>query len=120
MPMFRPHNVRVALIAFVTVFAASAAFATPPGDQPPPSFGVATPADKLQDMTGGTDTHENNTVNQETNGTVGNNSNFSIGNGTNNIDGGSFGNAAGINSVIQNSGNNVLIQNSTSVIVRMN
>lgn len=120
MRMFRPHNACVALVALATAFAANAALATPPGNEPPPTFGAATPTETLQDMTGGTDTHENNTVNQETNGTVGNNSNFSIGNGANNIDGGSFGNAAGINSVIQNSGNNVLIQNSTSVIVRMN
>lgn len=38
--------------------------------------------------------------------------------GQNVIDGGSFANAAGITTVIQNSGNNVLIQNGTAVNVQ--
>ena len=38
--------------------------------------------------------------------------------GDNRIDGGAFANAAGLNTVIQNSGSNVLIQNGTSVNVR--
>lgn len=37
--------------------------------------------------------------------------------GYNSIDGGSFGQASGITSVIQNSGNNVVIQNATNVNV---
>ncbi|QWT18515.1 hypothetical protein KPL74_12250 [Bacillus sp. NP157] len=118
--MSRPHAAYLALAMAAITCVASAAHATPPGEQPPPSFGVATPVDKLQDMSGGTDTYTNNVVNQDTNGTVDGNSNFSIGNGANNVGGGAFGNAAGLNTTIQNSGNNVLIQNSTSVIVRMN
>jgi hypothetical protein len=120
MPMFRTHNSIVALALTVAAFAAGAAHATPPGDAPPPSFGAATPTDKLQDMTGGTDTHVNNVTAQETDGTVDNNTNFSIGNGTNNLGGGAFGNSAGVSTAIQNSGNNVLIQNSTIVNVKMN
>lgn len=38
--------------------------------------------------------------------------------GDNRIDGGAFANAAGLTTVIQNSGSNVLIQNGTSVNVR--
>lgn len=119
MPMFRPPMAYVALAFVAAAFASGAACATSPGDQPPPSFGAATPAEQLQDMTGGTDTHVNNITTQETNGTVENNSNFSIGNGANSVDGGAFGNAAGINTTIQNTGNNVLLQNSTIVTIRM-
>lgn len=120
MPMFRPHAATLAVTLLAAALASSAAYASPPGEQPPPSFGTATPAEQLNDMTGGTDTHTNNIVNQTTNGTVDNNTNFSVGNGANNIDGGAFGSAAGLNTAIQNSGNNVLIQSSTAVIVKMN
>jgi len=120
MPMFRPHTSTRALASLALAFAAGAVHASPPGDQPPPSFGTATPVEQLGDMTGGTDTHTNNIVNQTTNGTVDNNTNVSIGNGANSIDGGAFGTAAGLNTAIQNSGNNVLIQSSTAVIVKMN
>jgi hypothetical protein len=120
MSMFRPHTATVALALVGFAFIAGTAHATPPGDAPPPSFGAATPADALQDMTGGTDTHVNNVTVQETDGSVDNNSNFSVGNGTNNLGGGAFGSASGISTAIQNSGNNVLIQNSTIVNVKMN
>jgi hypothetical protein len=120
MPMFRPHTAIVALALVAAAFTTGVAHATPPGDEPPPSFGAATPVDKLQDMTGGTDTHVNNVTSQETDGTVDNNTNFSIGNGTNNLGGGAFGSSAGVSTAIQNSGNNVLIQNSTIVNVKMN
>ncbi|HEY4091615.1 MAG TPA: hypothetical protein VGN46_08880 [Luteibacter sp.] len=120
MSMFRPHTAYVALALLATAFATGAAQATPPGEPPPPSFGSVTPVDQLQDMTGGTDTHvtENNLTNQESNGTVSNNSNFSVGNGANNM-GDSALSGTGIITGIQNSGNNVLIQNNTIVTVRM-
>jgi hypothetical protein len=117
MMMFRPHYAALAL-AMVIVSASGAANAAAPGD-PPPTFGTATPVEQLQNMTGGTDTHVNNLNTQETNGTVSNNSNFSLGNGANNLDGGAFGNSAGVNTVIQNTGNNVLIQNATIVHMTM-
>ncbi|UPG95538.1 hypothetical protein [Luteibacter aegosomatissinici] len=120
MPLFRPHKANVALALFVAAFGTGAVYATPPGDQPPPSFGAATPVEALKDMTGGTDTHVNNITDQETTGTVGNNTNFSIGNGDPSIGGSAFSNAAGINTAVQNTGNNVLIQNSTIVNVKMN
>ncbi|MGF6494823.1 hypothetical protein ABIE56_003021 [Luteibacter sp. 621] len=120
MLMFRPHAAYIALVCLVTAAAACAVHATPPGDQPPPSFGAATPVDQLQDMTGGTDTHvtNNNLTKQESNGTVDNNTNFSIGNGANNMGDAAL-SGTGIITGIQNSGNNVLIQNNTIVTVRM-
>ncbi|WP_052698057.1 hypothetical protein [Luteibacter yeojuensis] len=119
MPMFRPHTAYVALALLATGLAAGAAHATPPGE-PPPSFGTATPVDQLQAMTGGTDTHvtNNSVTNQESHGTVDNNSNFSIGNGANNMGDAAL-SGTGIITGIQNSGNNVLIQNNTIVTVRM-
>lgn len=119
MMMFRPHNATVAVALLVAALAGSVVHAADSGSQPPPSFGAATPVDQLQAMTGGTDTHVNNLNTQETNGTVSNNSNFSLGNGANNLDGGAFGNSAGVNTVIQNTGNNVLIQNATIVHMTM-
>ncbi|UPG91301.1 hypothetical protein L2Y96_05890 [Luteibacter aegosomaticola] len=118
MSMFRPHYRHLALAVLAAAFATGAQ-ASPPGEQPPASFGTATPVAQLQTMTGGTDTHVNNITNQESNGTVDNNSNVSIGNGANNISGNAFNSSAGINTAVQNSGNNVLIQNNTIVTVRM-
>jgi hypothetical protein len=118
MPMFQPHITRAATALLIAAFSATA-YATPPADEPPPSFGAATPVDQLKNMTGGTDTQVNNITTQETTGTVDNNTNFSIGNGANSVSGGAFGNAAGINTTIQNSGNNVLLQNSTIVTIKM-
>jgi hypothetical protein len=117
--MFRPHRMTLAAAMLVTALGSGAAYASSPGDPPPPTFGAATPVEQLQVMTGGTDTHVNNLNTQETNGTVSNNSNFSLGNGANNLDGGAFGNSAGVNTVIQNTGNNVLIQNATIVHMTM-
>jgi hypothetical protein len=119
MMMFRPRYARFHAVVLAAAFASGAAYAGTPGEPPPPAFGAATSADQLQAMTGGTDTHVNNLNTQETNGTVSNNSNFSLGNGANNLDGGAFGNSAGVNTVIQNTGNNVLIQNATIVHMTM-
>ncbi|WP_462115903.1 hypothetical protein [Lysobacter xanthus] len=79
------------------------------------SLGAAVPADRLGDLRGGTDTLIQNTG---LHGNVGGNSVVDTVSGANLVQGGSFGNAAGISTVIQNSGNNVLIQNSTTVSVQ--
>jgi hypothetical protein len=52
-------------------------------------------------------------------GTVDGNTATHVVAGSNLVDGGSFSGAAGINTVIQNSGANVLIQNGTTVNVRI-
>lgn len=57
-------------------------------------------------------------VSVDAHGTVDGNTASQIVSGDNRIDGGAFANAAGLNTVIQNSGSNVLIQNGTSVNVR--
>jgi hypothetical protein len=88
---------------------------------PPPSFGAPTSAEKLQGMTGGTDTHVTNNLNtQETNGSVGENTAKGTYSGANFVGDSAFSNSAGLPTVIQNSGNNVLIQNNTIVNLRMN
>lgn len=120
MPNHRFHGTSVALAAIVAVCASTLAYATPPGQEtPPPSFGVATPTEQLQDMSGGTNT-TNNVNNQTLNGTMTDTEakdNFS---GSNVVSGSAFGSSAGLPTVIQNSGNNVLIQNSTILNIRMN
>ncbi|HVI56099.1 MAG TPA: hypothetical protein VM621_13735 [Luteibacter sp.] len=120
MPNHRIHRTRVALAAIVAACVSTAAYATPPGQEPPPpSFGAATPSEQLQDMSGGTNT-TNNINNQTVNGTMTNTDakdNFS---GSNIVSGSAFGSSAGLPTVIQNSGNNVLIQNATIVNIRMN
>lgn len=71
----------------------------------------------LQSMRGG-QSFELTVVEANNDGTVdGNTAVGTLGAG-NVVTGGAFGNAAGINTVIQNSGANVLIQNGTSVNVR--
>lgn len=53
------------------------------------------------------------------NGTVASNSATNVVTGTNSISDGAFAGSAGLSTVIQNSGNNVLIQNSTIVNVQL-
>jgi hypothetical protein len=112
---------RLALASLAFACASGAAFATPPANEPPPpaSFGSATPVDMLEDMTGGSDTTNN--INEQTlNGTMTDTEAKHNVSGGNLVSGTAFGNSAGLPTVIQNSGNNVLIQNSTIVNVRMN
>ena len=54
-----------------------------------------------------------------TNGTVNNNSASQLTTGSNYISDGSFANSAGLSTVVQNSGNNVLIQNATVVNLKV-
>jgi hypothetical protein len=70
----------------------------------------------LRDMRGGTDTQTNDIW---SNGTVGQNQASYLTTGSNFVDGGSFTNATGFPTVVQNSGNNVLIQNSTIINLQL-
>jgi hypothetical protein len=69
-------------------------------------------------MRGGTDNKTITTNVSDVDGTVDGNTAINAITGGNLMDGGAFGNAAGLSTVIQNSGNNVLIQNSTVVSVQ--
>jgi hypothetical protein len=103
-------------------------FAQPPGSMSSPSPPIAragapvgadgfgprvTPA-TLAAMRGGTDIEEN----MHLHGTVDNNSADHVASGYNTISDGAFTGAAGVPMVIQNSGNNVLIQNATIINVQ--
>ncbi|WP_426396904.1 hypothetical protein ACN9M1_01860 [Ralstonia sp. R-29] len=83
-----------------------------------PSLGHAVGADKLDGYRGGTqDLYQ--TVNEaRLSGTVSDNTAVNVATGSNIVRDGSFANAAGIPTVIQNSGANVLIQNATIVNVQ--
>lgn len=115
------HRMRLALALLAFACASGSALATPPANEPPPaSFGQATPVAALQTMTGGSSTTTNNINEQTLNGTMSDTEAKHNVSGGNVVSGSAFGNAAGLPTVIQNSGNNVLIQNSTIVNVRMN
>jgi hypothetical protein len=78
-------------------------------------FGPAADLGKLDHARGGTDTHNDTSLS----GIVTNNSAVNVVTGNNVIDAGSFANMSGIPVVIQNTGANVLIQNSTVVNLQM-
>ncbi|HEY4293380.1 hypothetical protein [Luteibacter sp.] len=118
--MFRPHSAFMAL-ALLAAPCVAGAQAAPTGELPPPSFGAPTSVDQLRVMTGGAETPVTNNLNtQETTGTVNENTAKGTYSGANFVGDSAFSNAAGLPTVIQNSGNNVLIQNSTIVNLRMN
>lgn len=75
-------------------------------------FGVAARGDQLDAERGGTDTVNNN---MQLEGGVHDNMANHVVTGSNSIDNGSFANMAGLPTVIQNSGANVLIQNATII-----
>ena len=80
-------------------------------------FGPRIKASELAKLSGGTNI--TTTTNLMTlNGTVSNNTDVDVMSGLNSIGGGSFAGSAGIPMVIQNSGDNVLIQNATIVNVQ--
>lgn len=116
---YREQRFRSALVVLAMLCASGAALAMPPvAEPPPPSFGQPTPVDQLHDMTGGTDTTNN--INEQTlNGTMSDTEARDTVSGSNVVSGSAFGSSAGLPTVIQNSGNNVLIQNATIVNVRM-
>lgn len=80
-----------------------------------PGLGSGVDSSVLAKLSGGSDVSERITIT----GNVSNTSTENVSTGMNWIGGGSFGNAAGLPIVIQNSGNSVLIQNATVVNVQM-
>lgn len=78
-------------------------------------FGSGVDSSVLASLSGGSNVSERITIT----GNVSNTSTENVSTGMNWIGGGSFGNAAGLPIVIQNSGNSVLIQNATVVNVQM-
>lgn len=75
----------------------------------------AVASSKLDDVRGGAELVVND---MRLNGTVGGNAAINTLSGSNYVSDGSFANAAGLPTVIQNSGNNVLIQNATILNVQ--
>ncbi|KAF1697496.1 hypothetical protein CSC65_01120 [Pseudoxanthomonas daejeonensis] len=70
--------------------------------------------ERLAAMRGGEETNESNT---SVDGSVHDNTADHVVSGSNSINGEAFSNASGLNTVIQNSGSNVLIQNGMSIQV---
>ncbi|WP_296228230.1 hypothetical protein [Ralstonia sp. UBA689] len=83
-----------------------------------PGFGRAVDADKLDGYRGGTQDLYQTVNDARLSGTVSDNAAVNVATGSNIVRDGSFTNAAGIPTVIQNSGANVLIQNATIVNVQ--
>jgi hypothetical protein len=83
-----------------------------------PGFGPAVAERRLAAMRGGDGNVSNVGNRADLRGNVDGNSATNVIGGGNLVSDGSFGNAAGISTVIQNSGSNVLIQNSTIVNVQ--
>ncbi|WP_238345771.1 hypothetical protein [Luteimonas saliphila] len=83
--------------------------------QAPQALGQEIPNDALAALRGGDPTVVVSVDNQ---GNVSGNSATGVVSGGNHVGDGAFANAAGLSTVIQNSGSNVLIQNGTSVNVR--
>lgn len=96
---------------------APAADATPAADDAG-DFAAPVAVDALDALRGGTDNDTTITNVSDVDGSVDGNTAINAVTGGNLVDGGAFGNAAGLSTVIQNSGNNVLIQNSTVVSVQ--
>lgn len=117
----RYHAAIACLTAAGWLGAVGLAVAAEPDDagKAPPTIDatIGTPlaVDALERMRGGEDSIDNDI---NVHGEVTGNSADRVVTGSNVIDGGSFGNAAGINTVIQNTGNNVLIQNAMIVNVK--
>jgi hypothetical protein len=95
--------------------------ATTAGTQPAnvDGFGQAVSAGTLERYSGGSSLVSLVQNNVNLTGTVSNDSVSQVTTGTNAITGDSFAGASGLPSVIQNSGNNVLIQNGVIVNVQM-
>lgn len=113
-------DVRRTALAAALLTAVLPAVAAPPGAAPAPpavepAFGPALPTQTLSALRGG---DSQVTVEVDNQGTVQGNTASQVVAGDNRVEGGAFANAAGLTTVIQNSGANVLIQNGTSVNVR--
>ncbi|MGT2474697.1 hypothetical protein [Paraburkholderia terrae] len=98
----------------VSALKAPKAAASPARAPADATFGVAMSAEQLDAHRGGEAVF--NDMNLR--GTVANNTARNVDTGSNMITGGSFSNASGLPTVIQNTGANVLIQNATIVNVR--
>jgi hypothetical protein len=79
-------------------------------------FAQAAPLDQLDHLRGGTEMVNNSAT---LSGIVTGNTAINVNTGSNIIDGGAFANFSGVPIVVQNSGANVLIQNSTIVNLQM-
>ena len=86
------------------------------GEEPSSTLGSPVSSDTLAEQRGGDEEIVNNTI--HINGDVTNNSATNVVTGANSIQDGSFANASGILSVVQNTGANVLIQTATIVNVQ--
>ena len=101
----------------IPVLASVLALASPPAEPPAiEGFGQAVSVPSLDAMRGG-ESMTITVVDVDNQGQVDGNTAVGTVGGPNTLTGGAFGNAAGINTVIQNSGANVLIQNGTAVNV---
>lgn len=94
---------------------ASASAKAPAGTPVVAGLGSGVASSVLANLSGGSNVSENITIT----GNVSDTSTENVSTGMNWIGGGSFGNAAGLPIVIQNTGNSVLIQNATVVNVQM-
>ena len=106
------------LLGLLCVCVSASAFAA---DPPKPGdthdvagFGRSIDSSTLAKLSGGTNVTSNMTLT----GTVSNNVDSNVATGLNEITSGSFSGATGIPMVIQNTGNNVLIQNATILNVQ--
>ena len=104
-------------VILVPLLASAVLAATAPPPTGVEGFGPAVGGPVLEALRGG-DSTSTVVVDVDNTGQVeGNTATGTVG-GPNTVTGGAFVNAAGINTVIQNSGANVLIQNGTAVNVR--
>lgn len=85
-------------------------------EEPAPSLGKPVSTQILAAQRGGDEEYVHNTI--RVTGTVSQNTASNVVTGANNIADGSFANASGIVSVVQNTGANVLIQSATIVNVQ--
>src|SRR5690554_1248497 len=118
--MRRPCPVKEGAMPAITIsfFAGALALASATGATGPvQGFGQAVDEPALELMRGG-DATITTVVDVDNRGQVDGNTAVGTVGGPNTVTGGAFGNAAGINTVIQNSGANVLIQNGTAVNVQ--
>ena len=108
-PMLPELQVREIPLSFDTASAPDATVADP--------FADPLTGESLDALRGGDNVHTVTNV-SDVNGKVDGNTVSNVTSGANLVDGGAFGNATGLSTVIQNSGNNVLIQNSTVVSIQ--
>ena len=102
---------RIVLLTMVLALPVAAS-----GDEPDSTLGTPVSSATLAEQRGGDEEIVNNTI--HINGDVTNTSATNVLTGANSIQDGSFDNASGILSVVQNTGANVLIQTATIVNVQ--